>query len=132
MPCLDHSLPPLRVTMLKLELQQEREECLTQHSAPPTLLYWIQMGSSPMISPSPRSSRLMSQHMLGSRVDETNIPFYEIPSVRHSNSSKPTQLILKQSNNILSTNQTVLSSQIQSRRILSLAEQSTSMPQCRP
>ena len=93
------------------------------------LLYRIQMGGSPMMrSQSPRNSRSTSQHMLGSRVGETNIPSYETPSLKRSSSLRLTPLTQKQPRGPLLMNQTVPSSPTRNGRMSSPAEQSISMP----
>jgi hypothetical protein len=122
-----HSLQPSRVTTSKLERQQKGEGRSTRNSAPPALLYRIQMNTSRMRSQSPSESRLMNQHMHGSRAEETNAPFCETPSLKLSNSSKHTPLIPKQPNVHSSTSQIVLSSQIPSGNTSLLEEPSTSM-----
>ena len=125
---LDRSLQPSRTMMQNSEPLQAREEPSLQRSAPPALLLRIQMNDNPMMSLSPKSSRLMSQPMRGSQERRRNVHSYEKHSRRRSSSSRLTPLIRNQPNVPLSTNRIAQSSRTRSGRTSSLDELSTLMP----
>ena len=124
---LDRSSQLLRATIRKLELRQAREKRSTWCSAPPALLYRIQMNHSPMRSLSPKESRSMSQRMHGLPVDQTNKQSYETPLQRRSSSSKHTPLIRRQLSDHSLMNPIVLSSQTLNGKMSSPEGQSISM-----
>ena len=76
---LDCSSQLLRATIWWLELQRAREKHSTRCSAPPPLLYRIQMNHSLMRSLSPKELRLTSRHMHGLPVYQTNEQSYKTP-----------------------------------------------------
>ena len=124
---LDRSSQLLRATIRKLELRRAKEKRSTRCSAPPALLYRIQMNHSPMRSPSPRELRSTSRSMHGLPVDQTNEQSYETPLQRHSSSLKHTPLIRRQLSDHSLMNPIVPSSQTLNGRMSSPEGQPISM-----
>ena len=115
--------------MQRSEWQLERGMQSSRRSAPPALLFQIQMGTKRTRSQSPRKPKLTSQHTHGSRRERANIPSCDTlsrVSPRRSNSLKSTPSTLKEPSDPSSMIQIAQNFQTQSGRTLSLVEQSTS------
>ena len=123
---LDRSLQRSKATIQRLERRSRKGERSSRRSAPPALLFRIQMGTSRMRSQSPKRPKLTSQHTHGYRVGRTNEPSCETLLQRLSSSSKFTPSIQRQQNIPSLTNQTAQSFRIQSGRTSSPAERSIS------
>ena len=94
---LDLSSQPLKVMTPRLEQQLKKEERCTWKSAPPALLYRIQMKGNLnlMENLSPSVSRSTSQHIHGSKTDKRSEPYCEILLPKRSDSSNSIQLTQK-------------------------------------
>ena len=106
--------------------QQPRGERSTRCSAPPALLYRIQMDHSPMRNQVPSDSKWMNQHTHGLPEDSTNVPSCGTLLPKPSDSSRSTLSTQRQPNDHSSTNLIARNSQTQSGRTSSPDEQSTS------
>jgi hypothetical protein len=122
---LDHSSQLSRAMTPKSTQRPGMGERSTRNSAPPALLYRLQMDTSPMENQVPRRSKWTSQHSHGPQISKADVPSCETPLIKLSNSSNYTPLILKRLSGHSLTSQIVPSSQIQNGRISSQAELST-------
>ena len=113
MPCLGRSLQRSRATIQRLERQSRKGERSSCHSAPPALLFRIQMGTDQTKSWSPKGPKLTSQRTHGSQVERINEPSCETLLQRLSSSSKFTPSTPRQQNVPSSMNRTAQSSQTQ-------------------
>ena len=121
------SLPPSKVTTLSSKWQQEGQQRPERDSAPPSLLYRMQMDNVRMMSLSPKSPCPMNQSMLGLQEERVRPYRYQKASPRPSNfwtSTRSTQR-LRRGHSL--TNPTVRSFRTLNGRVSSREERSTSM-----